>query len=406
MKIAIPISEQIDTRGGGYTFESQLLEEIIRSSADSSHEFILFVPNSKISGYLSSLPIQVVCAYRSPLKKIYSYLDTKLKILIHKLFDLPTYTFQYQSGYKRHINALLHHHKIDIVLSLSPILFADVDCPYITPVWDLAHRIYPYFSEVSSSGQWEERENYYAKVIRRATFVITGTEVGKAEIEKFYQVPSERIKVIPFFTPKLQGNVQSHNQGINQKYNLPKQYLFYPAQFWAHKNHISILQAIQILRIDYQLNMPLVLVGSDQGNADYIKSMVQKLELSDYVYFLGFVPQEDMQSLYIQAFALIYMTFFGPDNLPPLEAMSVGCPVIASNVSGASEQLGDAALIVDHKNPNAIASAIKLLLDDPVLRNSLIERGLVRANQWKVEDYVKELFKLVEDFKSIRCCWE
>ena len=406
MKIAIPISEQIDTRGGGYTFESQLLEEIIRSSADSSHEFILFVPNSKISGYLSSLPIQVVCAYRSPLKKIYSYLDTKLKILIHKLFDLPTYAFQYQSGYKRHINALLHHHKIDIVLSLSPILFADVDCPYITPVWDLAHRIYPYFPEVSSSGQWEERENYYAKVIRRATFVITGTEVGKAEIEKFYQVTSDRIKVIPFFTPKLQGNVQSHNQGINQKYNLPKQYLFYPAQFWAHKNHISILQAIQILRIDYQLNMPLVLVGSDQGNADYIKSMVQKLELSDYVYFLGFVPQEDMQSLYIQAFALIYMTFFGPDNLPPLEAMSVGCPVIASNVSGASEQLGDAALIVDHKNPNAIASAIKLLLDDPVLRNSLIERGLVRASQWKVEDYVKELFKLVEDFKSIRCCWE
>lgn len=100
------------------------------------------------------------------------------------------------------------------------------------------------------------------------------------------------------------------------------------------------------------------------------------------------------------------MTFFGPDNLPPLEAMSVGCPVIASNVSGASEQLGNAALIVDHKNPNAIASAIKLLLDDPVLRNSLIERGLVRANQWEVEDYVKELFKLIDDFKTVRCCWD
>ncbi|MCA2845074.1 MAG: glycosyltransferase, partial [Microcystis sp. M074S1] len=100
------------------------------------------------------------------------------------------------------------------------------------------------------------------------------------------------------------------------------------------------------------------------------------------------------------------MTFFGPDNLPPLEAMSLGCPVIASNVSGAREQLGDAALIVDQRNAQAIANAIKLLFDDPILRNNLIERGLVRANQWKVEDYAGELFKLIDDFKTVRRCWD
>ena len=404
MKIAIPISDLIEKSGGGYTFESQLLEEIIRLSAYSSHKFILFISKPQKSDYILSLPIQVVSTHRSIPKKICSYLDIKFLNLISRLFKL-TSNLQHQKGQKYHINSLLRHHKIDIVLSLSPISFAEVDCPYITPIWDLAHRIHPYFPEVSSNGQWEEREDYYTKVIKRATFIITGTEVGKAEIEKFYQIPSKRIKVIPFFTPKLQSESNSINQDITQKYNIPKQYLFYPAQFWAHKNHISILRAMQILRDDYGLNIPLVLVGSDKGNVDYIKSIVQKLELSDYVCFLGFVPQKDMYMLYSRAFTLIYMTFFGPDNLPPLEAMSVGCPVIASNVSGASEQLRDAALIVDHRNPQAIASAIKLLFDDPVLRNSLIERGLIRANQWKVADYVGELLKLIDDFKSIRCCW-
>jgi hypothetical protein len=61
---------------------------------------------------------------------------------------------------------------------------------------------------------------------------------------------------------------------------------------------------------------------------------------------------------------------------------------------------------LDHRDSQSIASAIKLLFDDPVLRNNLIERGLVRANQWKVEDYVGELFKLIDDFKTVRCCWD
>ena len=163
---------------------------------------------------------------------------------------------------------------------------------------------------------------------------------------------------------------------------------------------------MQILQNDYELNIALVLVGSDKGNLGYVKSMAQKLKLSEYVHFLGFVPQEDMVPLYRQAFALIYMTFFGPDNLPPLEAMSLGCPVIASNVSGANEQLGNASLIVDHRDPQEIASAIKLLFDDPVLRDSLIKGGLIRANGWKADDYAKEIFTLIDGFKSIRCCWD
>ena len=86
--------------------------------------------------------------------------------------------------------------------------------------------------------------------------------------------------------------------------------------------------------------------------------------------------------------------------------MALGCPVIASNVSGAKEQLADAAILVNPTQPEAIALAIKSLAEDPILRHNLIEIGLKRANQWTAKDYIKEVFSAIDDFEAIRCNWK
>jgi len=147
------------------------------------------------------------------------------------------------------------------------------------------------------------------------------------------------------------------------------------------------------------------LVGSDKGNVNHVKRWVNELGLEKQVRFLGFVPQEDLISLYRNAFALTYLTFFGPENLPPLEAFALSCPVVASDVSGAREQLGDAALLVDPANPAACAQAIKSLHDDPALRDVLIERGLERASRWTGRDFVRGVFSIFDEFEAIRRCW-
>jgi len=182
--------------------------------------------------------------------------------------------------------------------------------------------------------------------------------------------------------------------------------LFYPAQFWPHKNHVGLLLAIKHLKDQYNLEFPLVFVGSDKGNISYIREVIAQLQLSNQVHFLGFVPQEDIPHLYQNAFALTFVTFFGPDNLPPIEAMALGCPVIASNVSGATEQLGEAALLVDPKQPEEIALAVKSLWDDSSLRQRLIDLGFKRAKKWTTEDYVKKLYSVIDDFEAIRRCWQ
>ena len=404
MKVALFISQQIPQAGGGHTFESQLLQTIVNLAALSNHNFVFYTSSEEVPNYLLSTSIQVVSPYRSLKERIKSKILRTAKAILSKIRH-PRSKFEIEGWYEKHIINLLKINQIDITLSLvpgSPV----VDYPYITTVWDLQHRLQPYFPEVSISGEWDNREKSYLKMLRQAAFIITGTEVGKAEIEKFYHIPAERIKVIPFFTPQFTSTSNLTDQDIIKKYNLPSQYLFYPAQFWPHKNHIGLLLAIKLLKEKYDIEFPLVFVGSDQGNESYVREMVQKLNLSQQVYFLGFVPQEDMVNLYGHAFALTFMTFFGPDNLPPLEAMALGCPVIASNVSGAKEQLGDAALLVDPKKPEEIAEAIKSLSEDSALRQDLIERGLIRASQWTAQDYIKEIFSVIDNFEAIRRCWK
>ena len=404
MKVALFISQQIPQAGGGHTFESQLLQTIVNLAALSNHNFVFYTSSEEVPNYLLSTSIQVVSLYRSLKERIKSKILRTAKAILSKIRH-PRSKFEIEGWYEKHIINLLKINQIDITLSLvpgSPV----VDYPYITTVWDLQHRLQPYFPEVSISGEWDNREKSYLKMLRQAAFIITGTEVGKAEIEKFYHVPAERIKVVPFFTPQFTSTSNLTDQDIIKKYNLPNQYLFYPAQFWPHKNHIGLLLAIKLLKEKYDIEFPLVFVGSDKGNESYVREMVQKLNLSQQVYFLGFVPQEDMVNLYGHAFALTFMTFFGPDNLPPLEAMALGCPVIASNVSGAKEQLRNAALLVDPKKPEEIAEAIKSLSEDSALRQDLIERGLIRASQWTAQDYIKEIFSVIDNFEAIRRCWK
>jgi glycosyltransferase involved in cell wall biosynthesis len=404
MKVALLVSNRLPETGGSYTFESEVIKSILKFAPDSNHIFTFYIPQSA-PHYLSSASVQTVSLYRSFKERAKSKILMILRAILLKL-RYPRSQFKIEEWQQKDLLKLFKLHQIDVALSLSQGC-PKVDYPYITTFFDLQLRLQPYFPEVSvSSEEWERRENSYSLILRRAAFVITGTEVGKAEIEKFYQIPSERVKVIPFFTPQFILDPRPANQDILAKYHLPSQFLFYPAQFWTHKNHIGLLLAIKLLKEKYDLELPLVLVGSDQGNESYVKEMVKEWNLSKQVHFLGFVPQEDMPQLYLNAFALIFMTFFGPDNLPPLEAMALGCPVIASNVSGAKEQLEDAALLVDPKQPEEIAAAIKSLSEDSMLRQNLIERGLLRANRWTAKDYVKQLFSVIDDFEAIRRCWK
>jgi len=395
MRVGIDLSNTSAEAGGGYTFEQEVFTAFLEAAHLSAHDYTIFSNSFQIEEKISQLNLPNVHFVKVNLSLLQRGLRRVFCLIDPMFLSLCTKS---ESIYRKY--------QIDVMLFFSPLRSA-LSLPYITTVWDLEHRKQPWFPEVSKMDEWYYREKGYSNALRRASYILTGTEYGKEEIMRFYDIPSDHIKVIPFPTPRFAlDSVHGITISAVKKYGITGEYLFYPAQFWAHKNHVNLLYGLKILHDNYDIKISLVLVGSDKGNLSYIQKVTEELDLSDSVHFLGFISQEEIVDLYKNALALTFLSFFGPDNLPPLEAFALGCPVIAARISGAEEQLGDAALYVDPKNPEEIAHAIYLIYNDKQLRNQLTQKGFLRADGWKGDDYVRTVFSLLDEFGSIRRCWD
>jgi glycosyltransferase involved in cell wall biosynthesis len=405
--------------GGGYSFQLDIFQALVDLAAESRHTFTVFCTRPEnIRPLVTSDRVRVVQILEEGIESSNSGPSQKppsslSRALLQRAANSINYRFtlgQRPPQKTSKFDQVVNEAGIEFMWFVSgggrPETSISLEIPYLATVWDLQHRLQPWFPEVSQNGVWDLREEFYSKFLRRASIVIVGTEAGREEIERFYQVTPDRIRILPHPTPRfaLDAPPKKETKALS-KYDIPSGYLFYPAQFWAHKNHSTLLHAVGILRDQYDLFFPVVFVGSDKGNQEYIRCLAEELQLGSQVYFLGFVAQEDLISLYRNAFALTYLSFFGPENLPPLEAFALGCPVVASAVSGAREQLGDAALLVEPKNPDQIAGAIKALYDDPELRQKLAARGLERASRWNGSDFVKGVFSVFDEFELLRHCW-
>lgn len=403
MRVGLFFHSYTPVSGGAYTFQHEILRAIAELSHHSSHEFSLLLhARDEVSQQIGPYDrIPVIPIEQPPAPPGIS---------------LPARKGWFRSGRKQAASApsapqslsafdyTAQKHNIEFVWFLTP-AYDLTDIPYIATVWDLQHRLQPWFPEVGNLSEWNGRESYVSTFLRRATYIIAPNEVGRNELHLFYQIPEDRIVCLPHPTPQLISITEEEERKALVKYGLEPGFLFYPAQYWPHKNHANLLHALKTLKETYQLILPTVFVGSDKGNAEYLKKLVLRLGLESQVHFLGFVTAAELTALYKNAFALIFLSFFGPENLPPLEAFSVGCPVIASRVDGVGEQLGNAALVVSPTDADEIAGAIKSLVDSPEQKDLLVARGLRRAQEATSTDYVRRVFALLDDFELIRRAW-
>jgi glycosyltransferase involved in cell wall biosynthesis len=282
--------------------------------------------------------------------------------------------------------------------------------PYIMAVHDLQHRLHPEFPEVSADGLWEGREYMFRNGTRRALLVLVDSEVGKEDVLTFYGpygVTPDMVKVLPFLpAPYLSSDVSAGEKDrVRRQYNLPERYLFYPAQFWPHKNHIRIVQALAFLKEERRLEADIVLVGTHDDRLRertfrQVMSLARKLGLGPRVHYLGYAPDEDMSALYAGAVALVMPTFFGPTNIPPLEAWALGCPVLTSDIRGIREQMGHAAVLVDPASVESIADGINRLWMHEELRRTLVDRGRKRLASYGPDEFRDRLAEILEQAKK------
>jgi len=314
--------------------------------------------------------------------------------------DLPVAAHLRQDVLKKGIQLLWFNH-------IEPV---HIDVPYVLNIFDLQHRLQPCFPEVSANGQWEHREAAWADNIRRAAIVTVGSQEAKEQLCHFYGVPLDNVFVLPFPTPQKAidialGKIDAPAlQDVRAKYGIRHDFLFYPAQFWPHKNHVNLLHALALLR-QRGREISLVLTGADHGNRGHVEATAAELGLSDLVHSCGFVPYEDILSFYHDASALSYVSFFGPENLPPLEAMALECPLILSDIPGVHALHGDGPVLVEPRKPQSIADGIAYVLDNPqaVAERVKMAKTVALANNCQL--YWERFQDMLDGFEPVRRCW-
>jgi glycosyltransferase involved in cell wall biosynthesis len=251
----------------------------------------------------------------------------------------------------------------------------------VAPIHDLMHRYEARFSEVGNRFEQARRDFLYSNICRYAAAVLVDSRVGCEHVASAYGVDPARIRVLPFVAPPYVEAAPRMGPVPELRRDLPEHFIFYPANLWPHKNHLGLLRARAALR-DAGLKVNAVFCGRAEPGSEAIFEAVARMNLNSQVTYLDYIENNETVAIYRRATALVMPTFFGPTNIPPLEAFALGCPVCVSDVYGMREQVGDAALLFDPSSDLEIADVVARVWTDEALRQSLVRKGIDRARAW------------------------
>ena len=254
--------------------------------------------------------------------------------------------------------------------------------PFVFTLHDLIHMRFPAASSPT-------KQAYYRLVVRpavqRASRVLTVSRHTKQDILAWTGVPDERVVVVgngvgAAFCP----------EGRRHAPGYP--YLLYASNRKPHKNLPRLLQGLA--RSGLQRDVRLVLTGAPEAG---LSQQITALKLHDRVVYAGQLSDADLVAYYRGALALVCPSLYEGFGLPPLEAMACGTPVVSSNLSALPEVVGDAAVLVDPYNVEAIAWGMQRVVEDSALRQALYHKGLARAKQFTWEQTAARVSQVLQE---------
>ena len=279
----------------------------------------------------------------------------------------------------------LRREAIDLFHAPHYVLPPLVPCRSVVTIHDCIHLMFPQY--LPNRLAWGYARASMWAATHRSDRVLTVSEASKRDILRFFHIPPEKIDVIyngideRFWTPPSEEAVCR----VRERYRLDDPFLLYAGNIKPHKNLERVIDAFDRLRKEGFADLKLMIIGDEISKYAALRRAVHRHHLHKHVRFFGFVPDDTLAVLYRLADVFVFPSLYEGFGLPPLEAMASGTPVVTSNVSSLPEVAGDAALLVDPRDPEAIAGAIRMLLTDRTLREDLRERGLARAHAFSWE---------------------
>jgi len=297
----------------------------------------------------------------------------------------------------REIQLYSHIEKLNLDIWFCPLLHLDpkyVMIPSVVTIPDMQHELYP---EFFSQEILEWRSKNYEFSVKNADRILTLSNYSKEMIINRFNVSPKKVDAIYLDADaSFQSNTLKNSEIIVKKYGLPDEYIFYPANFWKHKNHIKLIQALVIIHKKFRRKIHLVLTGQKKKLDHEIIRLIKKERLSRYIHILGYIDQSDIQAVYERSNLVIFPSLFEGFGIPLVEAMICNRPIVCSDRTSIPEVVGDAAEFINPENADDIAEKILLVLDNPEIQKDLVEKGKIQSKKfsWKItSDKTLNVFK-------------
>lgn len=248
-------------------------------------------------------------------------------------------------------------------------------CPFTAPVFhavgvptaSLVHDLqFLTFPEFFSHTERRVRSRAFRAACSRAAVLVCPSDYVRCSITAAAGDRVPPIEVIPHSIHQRFPPVDAAARAsVRRDYGLGADpFLLYPANFWPHKNHETLLRAFALLRRRADASPRLVLTGEPGERHQALASLAADLGLSGAVFFTGYLPLPRLAALFAECAALVFPSLYEGFGMPVLEAMHFGRPVLCSRLTALPEVAGGAALYFDPLSPAAIAGAMETVLFD------------------------------------------
>ncbi len=370
MKIAIDLRGLHSGKISGVeNYIINILERMVRM--DKTNQYMLFenAYRPKDYGHLKFVNAQLV-QRRLPNKLF----NAALILFGRPLFE--NYFGQFDSLFLPNVNFFAIKPQTKLVVTVHDL------SPIVTPeFYNLKRRL------------WHRLVNF-RKTLKRANHIIAVSEYTKADIIRLFDIPAERISVVypgidrNLFRPDLP---EDKLREVRNIYGLPGDYILFLNTMEPRKNLVNFVKAFEKIKPPVSL-----VVGGKKGwKYNRIFATMNNSSKRRQIKYLGYIPEQHKPYLIRMASVVGFPSFYEGFGFPALEALSVGVPVLASNITALPETVEDAALMVDPYNIDDLAQGLETLLTDHNLRRQLIERGLKQAEKFNWETAAEKLLNVI-----------
>lgn len=255
------------------------------------------------------------------------------------------------------------------------------------------HDVIPYkMPETVSDRYLKIFSEQIPKIIPECDGIITVSNFSKKDIVEAFDFPEDKIYVTPLASEDIYRPLDKRvSRYVSKKYySIEGDFILYVGGFSPRKNIIGLIESFSKLVSLHKKDIKLVIAGRQGKSYTTYKKRAEELNIANKVVFPGFISMEHLPYVYNAAKLFVYPSFYEGFGLPPIEAMSCGIPVLASNVTSVPEVVGDGALLINPKDTESMCESMLKVLSDERLSQKLISAGIDKASKLSWEKTAKD----------------